>query len=219
MSQSDLETRFEDIVLAQIARFPDSRFMRRVETGTVELRHYHALLTTLFHQTYSGPYTFARAAVNCDWRHETAKEYLIQHAEEERTHWRWVLDDLASTGYTGVNPRAVPPHPSCQAYIGLNYYIAEHVPVARLAIAAVLEGIGAAHGATCGGKLLKALQLRKSQASFFTSHGETDKAHSVDLRQVITRCDLTDDEWMWMSHAAETAGLFYHGMYDHEDYA
>jgi hypothetical protein len=47
-------------------------------------------------------HTFARAAVNCDWRHELAKEYLLRHAEEERTHWRWVLDDLSKRRVTPV---------------------------------------------------------------------------------------------------------------------
>jgi hypothetical protein len=219
MLTSDHSRNFDVTVAEQIARFPDSQFIRNVEAGTISIRHYHTLLTTLFHQTYSGPYTFARAGVNCEWRHEAAKEYLIQHAEEERTHWRWVIDDLASTGYSGPSPRLKPPHPSCQAYVGLNYYVADCAPIARLATAAVLEGIGAAYGGVYGSRLLKALQLSKSQASFFLSHAETDKTHSAELRDVIARCDLTPDEWMWMSHAAEMAGLFYRGMYDHEAYA
>lgn len=209
---------FDDVVASQIARFPGSRLLRHVEQGTVTMNHYHAILSTLFHQTYSGPYTFARAAVNCEWRHEAAKEYLLQHAEEERTHWRWVLDDLRNTGYAGPSLRNLPPHPSCQAYIGLNYYIAEHVPVARLAIAAVLEGIGATHGGTYGRKLLQDLKINTSQASFFLSHGETDKIHTVELREVIGKLDLSSDEWIWMSYAAETAGLFYRGMYDHDGF-
>ena len=219
MANADFPAQLDSTIASRIDGFTEARLVRHVEAGTVTMAHYHALLVTVFHQTYSGPYTFARAGVNCEWRHEEAKEYLIRHAEEERTHWRWVLDDLASTGYAGPSPRTTPPHPSCQAYIGLNYYIAEHVPVARLAIAAVLEGIGAAHGGAYGGKLLQLLQLSQSQASFFLSHGITDKAHSLELREVIARCSLSSEEWMWMNYAADTAGLFYRAMYDHEAYA
>ena len=139
---------FDRTVADAISAFPSARLPQRASAGNVEIRHYHAILATLFHQTYSSPYTFARAAVNCEWRHEAAKEYLLRHAEEERTHWRWVLDDLHATGYKGSDLRREPPHYTTQAYIGLNYYIAEHVPIARLAIAAVLEVIGATHGAT-----------------------------------------------------------------------
>jgi len=94
--------RFETSVVAAIEAFPSARLLQLVNAGRADMRHYHAILSTLFHQTYSGPYTFARAAVNCDWRHELAKEYLLRHAEEERTHWRWVLDDLSKRRVTPV---------------------------------------------------------------------------------------------------------------------
>lgn len=216
MKAPDPRVTFESIVADQIAQFPNSRLCRRVEAGSVAMNHFHAILMTLFHQTYNGPYTFARAAVNCDWRHEMAKEYLLRHAEEERTHWRWVLDDLRATDYAGPSPRDLPPHPTCTAYLGLNYFIADHVPVARLAIAAVLEGIGAAHGGTYGRKLLQTLQLRREQATFFLSHAETDKVHTLELNQIIESMTLSTAEWRWMNHAAASAGQFYRGMYDHD---
>jgi hypothetical protein len=207
---------FNAAVAAGIEAFPTARLMKRVDAGHVEMRHYHAIVTTLFHQTYSSPYTFARAGVNCKWQHEAAKEYLIRHAEEERTHWRWVLDDLQATGYAGISPRDEPPHYSAQAFLGLNYYIAEEFPIARLAIAAVLEGIGAAHGGTYGAKILRALQLQKQQASFFLSHAQTDLVHTAELNEIIAASELTSEEWRWMNHAALTAGRFYRAMYDHE---
>jgi Iron-containing redox enzyme len=213
------EATFDTIVSTEIERFEDNRVFRRLQEGTVRMEHYHALLTTIFHQTYNGPYTFARAAVNCNWRHEAAKDYLLQHAEEERTHWRWVLNDLSATGYTGPTPRSQPPHPSCQAFLGLVYYISDQVPVARLGIAAVLEGIGARHGTTYGRKLVEGLQLKPAQASFFLGHGQTDKTHTVELRHVIGECALESEDWVWMNHAATMAGSFYRAMYDHDAYA
>ena len=210
---------FQQTVTTAIDDFPSARLLQRADTGQVEMRHYHAILSTLFHQTYSSPYTFARAAVNCSWQHEVAKEYLLRHAEEERTHWRWVLDDLKATGYTGPDLRNEPPHYSAQAYIGLNYYIAEQVPIARLAIAAVLEGIGAALGGKYGRLLLQTLRLQKAQASFFLSHAETDVVHTAELSEIIAASSLTSEEWRWMNHAAEMAGRFYRGMYDHDGFA
>lgn len=212
-------TAFMHLVEREIARFPTTALARRVDAGTVEMRHYHAILCTLFHQTYAGPYSFARAAVRCDWRHEAAKEYLLQHAEEERSHWRWVLDDLAATGYTGASPRELPPHPTCMAFIGLQGHLAEHHPVARLASAAVLEGIGARHGGSYGARMLAALGLQPRQATFFLSHGETDKVHSVELADVLARCSLGAEEWVWMNYAATVTAQFYCAMYAHESFA
>lgn len=210
---------FDRAVALAVASFPTARLLQRVVSGQIQMRHYHAILCTLFHQTQAGPYTFARAAVNCSWKFEAAKEYLLRHAEEERTHWRWVLADLQATGFNGPNPRSQMPHHTTQAFIGLNYYFAEEVPIARLATAAVLEGIGAACGATHGRKLLESLGLRAAQASFFLSHAETDKVHTVELREAITESDLSESDWRWMTHAAETAGRLYRGMYDHELFA
>jgi hypothetical protein len=216
-SKSPVDALYDE-VRSQIDGFCDARLLRRVEQGELALSHYHAILTTLFHQTYSSPYTFARAAVNCSWKYEVAKEYLLQHAEEERTHWRWVLDDLRATRFSGPDPRSQPPHLTTQAYIGLNYYVAETQPVARLAIAAVLEGIGATHGALYGRQMLGALKLRKEQASFFLSHAETDKVHTAEIRATIERCSLSSQEWQWMNYAARAAGTFYRAMYDHEGF-
>lgn len=209
---------FQDVVAREVERFATTALARRVDAGTVELRHYHAVLCTVFHQTYAGPYSFARAAVRCEWRHEAAKEYLLRHAEEERSHWRWVLDDLAATGYAGPSPRAVPPHPTCMAFVGLQGHLAEHHPVARLASAAVLEGIGAKFGGTYGRRLLETLKLKPHEATFFLSHGETDKLHSVEVAEVLDQCRLSPDEWTWMNYAASVTAQFYCAMYSHEAY-
>lgn len=217
-TQITAKSEFERTVAKTIAGFPAARLLQLIDAGRVEMRHYHAILATLFPQTYSSPYTFARAAVNCSPQHEAAKEYLLRHAEEERTHWRWVLDDLRATNYAGPDPREEPPHYTAQAYIGLNYFISEECPVARLAIAAAIEGIAAAHGGNYGSRLLSAMRLQKSQASFFLSHALTDVTHSAELNTVIATLTLTNEEWRWMNHAAATAGRFYRGMYDHESF-
>ncbi len=201
-----------------VERFPHNLVCRHLDEGTLTLAHYRTLLITIFHQAYCGPYTFARAGVNCSWKYAAAKEYLIQHAEEERIHWRWILDDLRVIGYDGPDLRQSPPHPTTQAYIGFNYYIAEEVPVARLAIALVLETIGAMVAGTYGRKLLATLNLQRSQATFFLNHADTDKKHIRDLASVIESCELTDEDWCWMIHAAKTAGEFYRAMYDHAGY-
>jgi heme oxygenase-like protein len=212
--------RFHETVAAQIVAFESARFLKNLTAGTVTMVHFHDILTTIFHQTRSSPYTFAKAAANCSWEHERIKEYLLQHAEEERAHWRWVLDDLRSTGYAGPDPRTTFPHPTCEAYISFNDRIAERMPIARIAIATVLEGIGAHVGASSyARKLLETLGLAPEQASFFLSHGETDKVHAKQLATVIAAEELSPTEWSWMVHSAHIAGIFYRAMYDHDAFA
>ena len=210
--------KFHIAVATQITNFKQAVLIQRLMSGEVTMENYHTILTTIFHQTYSSPYTFAEAAANCSWHHSKAKEYLLTHAEEERTHWRWVLDDLKNSHYKGDDPRLFFPHPSTEAYISFNERVAKRMPIARLAIACVLEGIGGQLGNSYGKKLVQILGLTKEQTSFFLSHGETDKHHMHELAEVINGSELSPEEWGWMTQAATVAGQLYSNMYSHEGF-
>lgn len=205
---------FIDAVGEAIAAFPENRICRRLDEGRLEMADYHALLRMLFHQTWEGPATFALAGAHCDPRHERARAYLIHHADEEKLHYQWVINDLRATGDVGPDPRTTLPAPACQAYVAFNWFVATRAPIARLAIAAVLEGISARHGTTYGRRLCEALRLGREQASFFVSHGELDVGHVEEVLAVIDDCELEPREWDWMAHAARTAGVLYRRMYE-----
>jgi hypothetical protein len=97
--------------------------------------------------------------------------------------------------------------------------VATKAPIARLAIACVLEGIGGRYGSWYGQRLAEALHLRKEQVTFYLNHGDTDKVHRDELNGVISTCNLTPEEWAWMAHAAAMAGRLYRAMYDHDAFA
>ncbi len=66
--------------------------------------------------------------------------YLLEHAEEERGHEQWILDDLTSLGIPRDHVLARLPYPSAAALVGLQYYWMLHVhPIAYLGYIAVLE--------------------------------------------------------------------------------
>lgn len=205
---------FHDAVAQAVAGFADNAMFRRLDAGTLERADYHALLRTLFHQTYEGPSTFALAAFHCDPRHVEARAYLMRHADEEKDHWRWLLSDLRKSGDDGPDPRDGFPSPATQAYVAFNVYTAIRAPIARLGIAAVLEGIGGRYGGDYGRRLCAALGLERSQATFFLSHGELDRGHVEEVFSVIDTCELTARDWAWLTHAARTAGVLYRRMYD-----
>ncbi len=126
-----------------------------------------------------------------------------------------MLNDLNAPGHRAPDIREEPPHYSAQAYIGLNNYIPTEYPIARLAISAVLGGIGLTHGGSYGKKLLTFLEPQNSQASFLLSRGQTDILYTAKPNNLIGALDLAGEEWRWMNHAAETTWRFYRGMYDH----
>ena len=68
-------------------------------------------------------------------------DYLAHHAEEEKDHDEWTLDDLAVLGVAREDAWKRIPSPAVAALVGTQYYWMHHVhPVAYLSYQAVMEG-------------------------------------------------------------------------------
>jgi hypothetical protein len=98
--------------------------------------------------------------------------------------------------------------------VAFNVYTALRQPLARLGIAAVLEGIGAVHGTPYGQRLIADLRLGRKQATFLLAHGVLDVGHVAEVQAVIDASEPSPAEWAHLAHAAEIAGLMYRRMYD-----
>src|SRR5688500_7822036 len=77
-----------------IENFRENRIFQTLDSGPITKADYQSLLLMIFHQTFEVPGTFALAGVNCSTRFQQVKEYLFHHADEEKSHWQWVIDDL-----------------------------------------------------------------------------------------------------------------------------
>jgi hypothetical protein len=207
-------TEFRELVRRLVGGFPANRLCRKVDAGDVTPDDYHAFLNMIFHQTFEGPSTFAMAGAHCDVRLYRIRDYLIEHAEEERAHWQWVIEDLRGTGFRGPDPRSVFPRPECQNYLAFNVYCAIRMPPARLATAAFLEGVGASYGKKYAQKLCDALKLKPEQVKFVFGHGDTDVGHSADILGVLDASPLAPHDWARLGHAVRTAASLYRAMYD-----
>jgi hypothetical protein len=209
------QARFEAAVAQAIADFegPRNAVLTTLRAGRATRTDYHAILCRLFHQVRSSSSTFALAGARMEPARFAAQHYLFRHAQEEATHWQWILSDLRSTGYRGTDPAELLPDTATEAYVAYNHYIAASFPLGRLAIASVLEGIGAALGTTYGTRLARALQLAPDQMVFFAGHGETDVLHSAELRQVLADAAPTPAEWERLAAIARSAGRLYTMLY------
>ncbi len=204
---------FETVVASQVAAFADTSAYSKLKADTLSLSDYQNLLLTIFHQTQDGPATFALAAGFLPPDRFEARSYLMHHAEEEKLHWQWVIEDLKNTNYAGPDPRTKLPRTATAAYVAYNYAIAMRFPIGRLAIAATLESIGARYGAESAARLMSQLKLQPNQVRFFEGHGDTDIGHTQDILDVLKRSELTSAEWEQMCHVAEVAGQLYRNMY------
>ncbi|WP_406055549.1 iron-containing redox enzyme family protein [Streptomyces sp. NBC_01077] len=125
-----------------------------------------------------------RAAERCAERDDPAARrlaaYYIRHAEEERDHDAWLLDDLAAAG---AGPAAVP-HPVVVELAGAQYYRIEHEhPVTLLGYIAVLEGN--APGPRLADRLTEVTGLPGGAFRTLREHAELDGGHLDDLHRVL----------------------------------
>ncbi|HTK19217.1 MAG TPA: iron-containing redox enzyme family protein [Mucilaginibacter sp.] len=186
-----------------------------IDRKALQLAHFHSLLNTLFHQVYMSSTSFALAGSMCDSRYFKIREYLFEHAEEEQDHWKWIIQNLYDTGYSGSDPRSAFPSFPTQAYISFAMHLAHKQPIARLSMAYVLEGLSGQLGVDYGQKAAQQLQLNREQMSFFLLHGELDKGHSHDILDVLERASLTPYEWAYCEYAAECTLSLYRNLYNH----
>ncbi|MEU9161433.1 hypothetical protein AB0D29_14340 [Streptomyces sp. NPDC048424] len=125
-----------------------------------------------------------RAAERCaeldDPAARTLAAYYARHAEEERDHDTWLLEDLAAAG---SGPAAVPP-PVVVELAGAQYYRIEHEhPVTLLGYIAVLEGN--APGPRLADRLAEATGLPDGAFRTLREHAELDGGHLDDLHRVL----------------------------------
>lgn len=193
-----------------------NKIMELIDEGKIEIKHFHKLLTTIFHQVYvAGSSTLALAGVMTDHRYPFIREYLLHHAEEEQDHWKWIIQNLRDTGYAGPDPRTVFPEYPTQAYLAFSVNFATRHPIESLAIAFVLESISSQLAVNYGVKAATQLQLSKEQMSFFILHGELDEGHEADLLAVLKEAPLTPEQWAIAEYAAKATLHFYKAMYNH----
>ncbi|MFD3568064.1 iron-containing redox enzyme family protein [Streptomyces sp. NPDC058671] len=125
-----------------------------------------------------------RAAARCAELDDPAAPllaaYCDRHAEEERGHDLWLLQDLAATG---AEPDAVA-HPVAVELAGAQYYRIEHEhPVALLGYIAVLEGN--APGPRLADRLAATTGFPDAAFRTLREHAELDGGHLDDLYRVL----------------------------------
>ncbi len=194
----------------------DNALLELVVANKFDATMYRDLLSHLHYQTLKAPVSFAIAGANCCRRERWRKagDYLIEHANEENGHYRWLEDDSRSLGGLNYRPDTDPPPPTTSMYVSFNFYIAQEFPVGRLAIAAFLEGVAARVGPQYIPDLMRSTGLDPTNFSFFTSHTTTDAHHIVEIDGIIRELNMTESDWAWMGFCSTTASALYKNIYN-----
>lgn len=207
---TDLDRLVEDC----ISRMTSTRAWHLLDDDAFRVTHYRRLMRFIYHQTVSAPLTFALAGANCTPRHALIRDYLLDHAIEEKDHWKWARDDLAALGddISGIADEAAPT--SVAAFVAFNFHLAHKAPFARIGTAYFLETMSARLGPDSARRIARQAALAPNQMVFFVGHAESDQGHSADLRRIIIAAAPSEAEYGVLGWAAQTSADLYRMMYE-----
>lgn len=209
-----MHSRISESLTTGLANFEDNRAFEALRKDQYSRTQYRNLLLMLFHQTFNGPSAFALAGGLSSPDDHEWRDYLLAHAAEEASHWKWILEDLEACGYKGEDPRLSLPPAETADYIALNYFVSLRCPPARLGIALFLESVGPRFGQTYIPMLAKQAEVDHSAMKFFASHTVTDADHEQTLVSLISNRDFEESEMKWFVFAIENAARLYKTIWD-----
>lgn len=135
-------------------------------------------------------------------------DYLSEHANEERGHDEWLLQDLQSVGVASAELLSRPPSGAVAALVGAQYYWVLHYhPVCVLGYLMVIEGDPPDR------RRLQDLRSRSGlPASAFRTmleHADLDIGHAAELADLLDRLPLSPNhnEALGLSAISTVAGL------------
>jgi Iron-containing redox enzyme len=132
----------------------------------------------------------ARARADGDAVAAGVAAYLTAHADEERDHDEWLLDDLELLGVDRAEVLARVPSPTVARLLGAQYYWAFHYhPVALLGYIALMEGYPPSPWLI--EHLIARTGYRREVLRTFAEHGELDPHHRDELDEAIDSLPLT----------------------------
>jgi hypothetical protein len=135
-------------------------------------------------------------------------DYLRRHAEEERGHDEWLLQDLQSVGVAPAELLSRPPSGAVAALVGAQYYWVLHYhPVCVLGYLMVIEGNPPSRRSVLD--LQSRSGLPASAFRTMLEHADLDGDHAAELADLLDRLPLSPnhDEALGLSAISTIAGL------------
>jgi pyrroloquinoline quinone (PQQ) biosynthesis protein C len=143
--------------------------------------------------------------------HPALAELLLQKAQEERGHERWLLADLKNLGWTREQVEQTPPCPAVLAYVAWNRFTAEAgSPTAFLGTAYVLEYLSVYRANGAVERLIQhgAIPHVRKAVTFLRGHGGADISHVAELNTVLLALEVPREQAAIVLSARATHALF-----------
>lgn len=197
------------------SRLESVEVIRSLFDGKPDVQSYIRYLINVNKYAEHSPKVIAMAAARCMSSHRELASYLLRHAEEEKGHDLWALEDLIDLGIDPSYVQDQYPVKACSSMIGFMYYTACHQnPVGLFGWMYILEAIGNDLGALVADKLDGSLGLNGKSLRFVAGHAMSDQDHTKDLTNVIERYVTKPKDMADINHTARVISDLYIRMFE-----
>ena len=194
--------------------FQCTRLFKTLFAGAFDTTAYVRYLLNAYYYAQYSPKIMALAASRCIDSHPDLGAYLLHHANEERGHDLWALEDLRDLGVNEAEARSARPVPACAAMVGYVHYVAGFSnPVGVFGWMYVLEAVGSDLGAVVADRLKTMVGGSTAGLRFVTGHGVTDVRHTDELARQIQDHVRRDQDLADVTHVAEVVADLYPRMF------
>jgi thiaminase len=193
---------------------------RRLFDGSIDAAGYATYLVQTYHYVkWTTPLLeLAGQRLKRQGRHRVLAELLLQKADEETGHERWLLADLRHLGWSAEQVKRTPLSPAVAAYVAWNRFTTEAgSPIAFLGTAYVLESLSVLRAGVAVEALLArgAIPHIHKAVTFLRGHAGADIGHLAELAAVLASLtDPVEQEAVVLS--ARTTRALYAGLFSEE---
>jgi pyrroloquinoline quinone (PQQ) biosynthesis protein C len=192
----------------------DTRLFKALFTNALDQAAYIRYLQNAYYYARHSPKIMALAASRCMDSHPELAAYLLHHAEEERGHDLWALEDLRDFHIDEAQARSALPVPACAAMVGYIHYVAGFSnPIGVFGWMYILEAVGHDLGSRVASRLKASFGGSGASVRFVARHGDTDVRHADELAQEIRTHVRHDHDLAEVTHVAEVVADLYPRMF------
>jgi pyrroloquinoline quinone (PQQ) biosynthesis protein C len=190
MTQDAFLAALDEALAASVARVRQSPFVEALLAGPPLARElYRAYLREAFHFVRLTSGFTPLAARRMDPSLLELRQWILHHSADEMGHELMARDDLLDLGERAEEVDASRPAPGTLAWVHFfHYQVCVRPPFAALGVLYFLEGMAVALAPVVAATIARALAPEERKAvRFFREHGELDKKHVSEQRDLIAR--------------------------------
>jgi thiaminase len=186
---------------------------RQLFEGTVDAQTYaHYLVQTYHYVRWTTPLlALAGRRMMAQGKHPMLAGLLLQKAQEETGHEKWLLADLRNLGWSAEDVEHAPLSPAVEAYVAWNRFTSEAgSPEAFLGTAYVLEVLSAFRAGVAARNLQERSGIPgiRKAVTFLRGHGDADEGHAAELATLLGTLTEPEEQQAILLSARTTRAVY-----------